>query len=162
MRPLSRHALLWPIAPPNVSISCSQTGFIDLTVDSASDDDLPLVSFPPILQALADLHTVMPLHNYPQYPSLRRVFSMSTTLLPLHVAFSWTSSEFLRVQLVLFWIIAQLLHAVLRKAKQRLTRFRSRRKIPSSGSSRRTKKTSSSFTKLFKFLYLYITLRNIC
>lgn len=42
-----------------------KTPFIDLTADS--DNDRPLISFPPISQALADLHVVMPLHNYPQY-----------------------------------------------------------------------------------------------
>lgn len=42
-----------------------KTPFINLTADS--DNDCPLISFPLISQALADLHVVMPLHNYPQY-----------------------------------------------------------------------------------------------
>ena len=66
---LQAHTLRMPLANRTArrldKPQISKTPFIDLTADS--DNDSPLISFPPISQALADLHVVMPLHNYPQY-----------------------------------------------------------------------------------------------
>jgi len=42
----------------------SKRRIIDLT---GSDDDTPLVVFPPVSQVLQELHNIMPLLNYPQY-----------------------------------------------------------------------------------------------